>query len=99
MTRFTSRYFLVIAAFLTSCFFVLSCENDIAEVNEFLKKQAAVEEALKVTSYMSQNGLMKAKLTAPYMIRHQPERDRSDSAYVEFPRTLHVDFYDDSTKI
>jgi LPS export ABC transporter protein LptC len=37
---------------------------------------------------------MKAKLTAPYMLRHQ-----SDSAYVEFPRTLHVDFYNDSLKI
>ncbi len=59
-----------------------------------MKKKAAVEEAIQVTSYMSQEGLMKAKLSSPYMLRHQ-----SDSAYIEFPRTLHVDFYNDSLKV
>ena len=37
---------------------------------------------------------MKAKLTAPLMIRVA-----ADTVYVEFPNTLHVDFYNDSTKI
>lgn len=64
------------------------------EVNKFVNKKAAVDEAIKVTSYMSQQGKMKAKLTAPYMLRHQ-----EDSAYMEFPRTLHVDFYNDTTRI
>ncbi len=59
-----------------------------------MKKNAAVDEAINVTSYMSQNGQMKAKLTSPFMLRHQ-----QDSAYMEFPRTLHVDFYNDSTII
>jgi len=37
---------------------------------------------------------VKGKLTAPYMLRY----DRADSPYAEFPRTLHVDFYNDSLK-
>ena len=81
------------AALLISCVFI-SCENDIKDVNEFMKKQTGIEEAKDVTSYMSQQGLVKAKLRSPYMLRYQ-----ADSPYVEFPRTLHVDFFDDSTKI
>ena len=81
------------AAFITSCLFV-SCENDMKEVNDLLRKQTGGEEARDVISYMSQQGLIKAKLRSPYMLRYQ-----SDSPYVEFPRTMHVDFYDDSTRI
>ncbi|MEI9807152.1 MAG: LPS export ABC transporter periplasmic protein LptC [Bacteroidota bacterium] len=43
---------------------------------------------------MSQDGKMKAKLTAPLMLRVL-----ADTLYVEFPNSLHVDFYNDSTKI
>ncbi|MBL7697265.1 MAG: LPS export ABC transporter periplasmic protein LptC [Chitinophagaceae bacterium] len=89
-----SRYLKILAALITSCFFVLSCENDIREVNEFMKKQTAIEEGNDVTSFMSQDGKIKARLRAPYMLRYQ-----ADSPYVEFPRTVHVDFYDDSTRI
>jgi LPS export ABC transporter protein LptC len=92
--RTSLRYTFSIAALLVSCFFILSCENDIQAVNDLLKKQIAVEEGVDVTSYMSQEGVMKAKLRAPFMLRHQ-----SDSPYVEFPRTLHVDFYNDSVKV
>jgi LPS export ABC transporter protein LptC len=86
-------YAMMSAAFLISCLFV-SCENDIKDVNDFMKKQTGIEEAKEVTSYMSQQGQVKAKLRSPYMLRYQ-----ADSPYVEFPRTLHVDFYDDSTKV
>jgi hypothetical protein len=37
---------------------------------------------------------MKAKLVAPLMYRVL-----ADTLYVEFPHSLHVDFYDDSTKV
>ena len=89
-----SRYLFYTAAWVSSCFFILSCENDINKVDALMKKKTAVEEVLKVTSYMSQDGIMKAKLTSPYMLRHQ-----TDSAYAEFPRTLHVDFFNDTLKI
>lgn len=91
---FLLRYAFIPAALLISCLFVSSCENDIKEVNDLLSKQTGIEEAVDVTSFMSQQGKVKAKLRSPYMLRYQ-----ADSPYVEFPRTLHVDFYDDSTKV
>ena len=91
---FLLRYAFIPAALLISCLFVSSCENDIKEVNDLLDKQTGIEEAVDVTSYMSQQGKVKAKLRSPYMLRYQ-----ADSPYVEFPRTLHVDFFDDSTKV
>jgi LPS export ABC transporter protein LptC len=88
-------YYFVAAALLMGCFFVFtSCENDEKEVNNLFKKQVAVEEAKNVESYLSQSGTVKAKLTSPYMLRVQ-----ADSPYMEFPRTMHVDFYNDSTAI
>ena len=90
-----SLYYFFTAALVMSCFFVISsCENDPEVVNSIFKKKIAIEEAKLVESYLSQSGKVKAKLTSPYMLRYQ-----ADSPYMEFPRTLHVDFYDDSAKI
>lgn len=95
MQRNRSIYFFSWAAFLAGCLFVLSaCENTQQEVDALFKKRVAIEEANVVESYLSQDGKTKAKLTAPYMIRLQ-----ADSSYIEFPRTLHVDFFDDSLRI
>lgn len=79
------------AALLLSCFFVYSCENDQAEVDKLFRRKTAVEEAFQVESYLSQDAKVRAKLTAPYM-----KRSLADSPYIEFPKTLHVDFYNDS---
>ncbi|HOA36758.1 MAG TPA: LPS export ABC transporter periplasmic protein LptC [Flavihumibacter sp.] len=70
------------------------CENSMEDIKKLTEKRDAVEEALKVESYLSQGGQMKAKLTAPVMNRHV-----TDSPYIEFPQSLHVDFFDDSTKV
>jgi hypothetical protein len=53
----------------------------------------AVDKATDVESYLSQNGAVRAKLTAPLMTMM-----RSDTPKTEFPKSLHVDFYD-SVKI
>jgi len=90
--RFCTRYILYAA--LISCFFIAACENDVKKIDALLTNKTAVEEAFKIETYLSQSGLIKARLTAPYMLRYQ-----SDSPYVEFPRTFHVDFFSDSTKI
>ncbi len=100
MTNHKVQHTLLAAALLLSCCFVLSCENDIREVDELLQKKVAVDEAVDVTSYMSQNGTLKAKLTSPFMLRHQGAgRGQADSTFIEFPRTLHVDFYNDTTVV
>jgi len=82
------------AALLLSCIFIYSCENDIKEIQKLTSKKTAIEEAKSVQSYLSQDGKVKAKLTSPFMLRYL-----TDSTYVEFPRTLHVDFYNDSLKV
>lgn len=93
--HFRSTYLITRAALFLGCFFVLAaCENEIADIDNLYSEKVAVETAVKVESYMSQDGKVKAKLTSPYMLRKQ-----DDSAFYEFPRTLHVDFYDTSAVI
>ena len=85
------KYF---AAFITGCFFLCSCENDVNVIKELSAKKTGVEEAIKVSIYYSTNGRRKALLTSPLMYRVQ------DSVpYVEFPKTIHVDFYGDNGSI
>ena len=94
MINFSSHIKIFSAAFITGCFFVLGCKNNYQEVQNMGKKNAvAVDEAITVESYMSQNGKVKAKLTAPIM-----RTTESDTPQTEFPKTLHVEFYNDSTK-
>jgi LPS export ABC transporter protein LptC len=54
-----------------------------------MMSEPATDSAGKLTAKV------KGKLTAPYMLRFQ----RADSPYAEFPRTLHVDFYNDTMRI
>ncbi|MBC7826518.1 MAG: LPS export ABC transporter periplasmic protein LptC [Chitinophagaceae bacterium] len=88
------RYPPLLAALFISCFFIIACENDEKKLDALFTNRAAVEEAFTIESFMSQSGKVKAKLTAPYMMIVQ-----GDSPYVEFPRTVHVDFYSDSITI
>ena len=74
--------------------FFSSCENDPKVIENWTKKAELREEAKTVESYLSQSGVMKAKLTAPLMYRYQ-----RDTVFTEFPNTLHVDFYDDSVRV
>jgi LPS export ABC transporter protein LptC len=88
------NFFFYTAAFIMSCCFFISCENSQEEIDKWTKNKVMQEEAIGVESYISQDGKMKAKLKAPLMLRVM-----ADTQYVEFPNTLHVDFYNDSTKI
>jgi LPS export ABC transporter protein LptC len=77
------------AALLMGCFFMCSCENNIKDVENLGKSSPGVEEGKNIESFLSQGGKMKAKLTAPLMLRYLLDTPR-----VEFPKTMHVDFYD-----
>ena len=77
------------AALLSSCLFVLGCENDERDINAWTGKKVMVEEAIQVNTLFSQSGNLKANLKSPLMLRYL-----GDTVYVEFPNTLHVDFYD-----
>ncbi|NCI47722.1 LPS export ABC transporter periplasmic protein LptC [Sediminibacterium soli] len=92
INRFSHKPILL-AALISGCFFVCACENDINEVRELGSKKIGVDEGKNIDSYLSIKGKMRAHLTAPRMLRYG-----GDSANkVEFPNTLHVDFYNDST--
>lgn len=85
----------IIAAFFIGCFFMFGCENDVNEVKELGKKKPGIEEGKNIVSFLSMGGKMKAKLTAPILLRYQ-----GDSALKsEFPKTLFVEFYNDSMKL
>jgi LPS export ABC transporter protein LptC len=82
------------ALILFACIFIYGCENSEQTIEDWSKKKLMVEEGKNIESYLSQESMVKAKLTAPLMLRYE-----ADTIVVEFPKTLHVDFYDDSTRI
>jgi LPS export ABC transporter protein LptC len=71
-----------------------ACENDEKKVDALSKKRITVDEGIRIESFFSSDGKVKARLTAPVMRNYQ-----TDSPYIEFPKTLHVDFYNDSTRV
>ena len=77
-----------------SCLLFAGCENDPDIVNRDNSSKPNIEEAYEIKSFLSQNGTLRAKLTAPYMLRYS-----LDTSYIEFPRRLHVDFYDSTAKV
>jgi LPS export ABC transporter protein LptC len=88
------QHYNIRAALIAGCFFVSSCENDMREVQAMGKKTIGVEEAKNIESYLSQSGKVKAKLIAPLMLRYQ-----LDTPKVEFPKSLFVNFYNDSLQV
>lgn len=88
------RQLLYTAALFTSCCFVVACENSDKAIRDYTKKVVMTEEARDIESYMSQDGNIRAKLKAPLMYRVS-----ADTLYVEFPKSLHCDFYNDSMKV
>lgn len=86
--------FVKAAACIAGCFFFFACENDIKVIQAMQSKKLSVDEVKVVTSYLSTGGRLKAKLSAPFMLRYYDSVPR-----VEFPNTLHVDFYNDSMQI
>ena len=86
--------FLIKATLITGCFFICSCENSLTELNQFTSKRIGVEEAKQVDIIYSLGDKTKARLTAPYMLRHE-----DTIPYIEFTKKVHTDFYDDSLRI
>jgi len=85
---------------LTAVIGFAACDDKAKKTTVYRQHAIPPEEADTIVSYLSEGGFdkgvleakIKGKLTAPYMLRFQ----RTDSPYAEFPRSLHVDFYQDS---
>ena len=89
---------------LIACVAGTACGNKTKEVAVVGPHKIVPEEADNIEGMLSEpakdsagklTAKVKGKLTAPYMLRFQ----RADSPYAEFPRTLHVDFYNDSMQV
>lgn len=81
-------------AALLGCFFMYACENKMEDVDKLSKKEVGVEQGINIESYLSNGGVLRAKLTAPALLRHQSQVPR-----VEFTKSLHVDFYDSLKRV
>jgi LPS export ABC transporter protein LptC len=79
------------AALLSGCFFLFGCENNLEDVKNANSKSVGRDEALNVNIKYSIGGKKKAVLTSPLMYRVL-----NVDNYVEFPKTIHVDFYNDA---
>ncbi len=84
----------IIVILITGIILCYSCENSIEMVKSLGEHKASIEEGRNIESIMTNGGKTSARLTAPLMIRYQ-----TDSPKVEFPKSLHVDFYDSLTTV
>ncbi len=85
----------IAVACLSSCFFMTSCENDIDTVKALGARVDGIDVGKDVAIYISNDGKLGAKLTAPLMNRYLVD----SSKMIEFPISIHVDFYKDSNQI
>ncbi|MEO6962578.1 MAG: LPS export ABC transporter periplasmic protein LptC [Puia sp.] len=93
MNRVSANFFFFLFGSV-GCWLLAACENNMKNLPNFREKHISVDEGRNITAYMSESAKVKARLTAPYM-----RRNEGDSPYVEFPQTLHVDFFNDSMVI
>lgn len=84
--------FLLSPLTLSLCLLFTACENDMNAIMELDKKKAATEEGIDITGMFSQVGKVKAKLTAPAMLRHL-----ETPPFVEFNKGLKVVFFQDTS--
>jgi hypothetical protein len=91
---FKSAYKNIFAACFTGCVFLCACSNSDKEIRDLNSKSLAREEVKNVDINYTLGGKAKAKLLAPLMYRVQ-----DTMPYVEFPKKIHVDFYNDTSGV
>ena len=89
------KIFKIAVACLSSCFFMAACENDVDAVKALGAKVSGIDVGKDVAIYVSNDGKLGAKLTAPLMNRYLED----SSKMIEFPQSIHLDFYKDSNQI
>jgi len=78
-------------AFIFLVSFLVSCGNSEKELSEYNSKSLGVEEIKNADINYTLGGKAKAKLLSPLMLRVQDA-----NPYVEFPKKLHVDFFNET---
>ncbi len=83
-----------IATMLLFSVFFSSCGNTDDEIKALNNKGLGIEEIIKADINYTLGGKAKAKLQSPLMLRVQ-----DNIPYVEFPKTLHVDFFNETGQV
>jgi LPS export ABC transporter protein LptC len=83
--------FLLTGSLFFSLVILASCGNTDIEVSNYNKKSLGIEEINNADINYTLGGRAKAKLLSPLMLRVQDA-----SPYVEFPKKLHVDFFNET---
>lgn len=92
-TKFHLKH-IIKAACLAGCFFISACENSLEQLKQFSDKRSGVEEGKGVKILYTIGEKTTARITAPLMLRHQEA-----TPFIEFTKTIHADFFDDSLNI
>lgn len=87
-------FFLPVLAFFFLTAVLSSCGNSDGEVNAYNSKSLGVEEITNADINYTLGGKAKAKLRSPLMLRVQDV-----TPFVEFPKTLHVDFFGETGEV
>ncbi len=85
----------IAVACISSCFFMASCENDVDAVKALGARVGGIDVGKDVAIFVSNDGKLGAKLTAPLMNRYLVD----SSKMIEFPNSIHVDFFKDIDQI
>jgi LPS export ABC transporter protein LptC len=88
---YRKTYFLNFAAWFIITAISSSCGNTDKEIKDMTTKGLGVEEIKNADINYTLGGRAKAKLLSPLMLRVQ-----ENIPYVEFPKTLHVDFFNET---
>lgn len=94
-SKHTFKILKLAVACMSSCFFMASCENDVDAVKALGARVGGIDVGKEVAIYVSNDGIVGAKLTAPLMNRYLLD----SSKMIEFPQSIHVDFYKDSNQV
>ena len=94
-SKHTFKILKLAVACMGSCFFMASCENDVDAVKALGARVGGIDVGKEVAIYVSNDGILGAKLTAPLMNRYLLD----SSKMIEFPQSIHVDFYKDSNQV
>lgn len=94
MKFFYSHNIFKLTAMILGCFFISSCENSLDQLNQFTSKRIGVEEAKGVKIIYAIGDKTTSRITAPLMLRHAEA-----APYIEFTKTIHADFFNDSLRV
>ncbi|MEP7238128.1 MAG: LPS export ABC transporter periplasmic protein LptC [Ferruginibacter sp.] len=86
-----NTFILQILFFLFLTVLLYSCGNSDKDVTAYTTKSLGIEEIKNADINYTLGGKAKAKLRSPLMLRVQDV-----TPYVEFPKTLHVDFFNET---